>query len=287
MADQSGYSQNRCSSRERLTLTEYQTITAEFIRFFSGLDNNVLILDSICGDGFFLEILRNLGFESIYGIDTVVSDLQLARSKGLRVLEGSVYDLDLREKVDVVLLCNDLESMENPGMAIARVYDALKEDGILYLIAIAYDSDSEKRRGWFRRKKVEKKVKENVDSDQRVFSMSSLLWLLESHQFKIENTFKQPIFNLTEYRRYFKEKQSELVSIAARKKKSSKPSVEASKSVPVKKEVEQKQVDEQEKTDAPFFQTEPEEDSKDEKLTEEPALESEAKEEKKDGDDTV
>jgi len=248
MANENEYSENRCPSRDRLILKEHQVITSEFVRFFAGLNTNMIVLDAVCGDGFFLEILRNLGFESIYGLDTVVPDLEIARSKGLRVLEGGIYDLDLRDKLDVVLLCNNLEYMENPGLAIARVCDGLKEGGILYLITTAYDSDDGKSRRWFRRK-----VKENVDTNQRVFSMNSLFWLLESHQFKIENTFKQPSSSLTPQKRYFKEKQNVLVSIAARKKKLSKSANITSKSTLSEEKLEQ------EKTDAPFFQTEDEE----------------------------
>ena len=256
MVNRNEYSQKRCSSRDRLILKEHQLMTAEFVRYFSGLDTNLLVLDAGCSDGFFLEILRNLGFESIYGIDTVVSSLEIARNKGLRVVEGSIYDLDLRNKLDVVLLCHNLEYMENPGIAVARACDALREDGILYLISTAYDSDSGKSRGWFRRKKVED-VKENVDSPQRVFSINGLLWLLESHQFRIENTFKQFDGSSTaERKRYFKGMQNQFVSIVARKKKSAKPAPITSRSVPLAQTPKQEKIDEKDETNAPFFQTE-------------------------------
>ena len=268
MANRNEHIQNRCSARDRLILNEYQVMTSELVKYFAGLDTNMLVLDAGCGDGFFLEILRNLGFKSIYGIDTIVSSLNIARNKGLRVIEGSIYDLDLRDKLDVVLLCNNLEYMENPGMAIARACDALKEDGILYLITTV--DDYGKSRRWFRRKKIEK-VREIGESHQRVFSMSSLLWLLETHQFKVEDTFKQPNSS--------KRKQSGLVSIVARKKKSAKRAAVTSRSVPSEQKQEEK-IDEKEKTDAPFFQTE---HAEDEEQTEKNVLESEDK----DGDDAV
>jgi len=276
MANRNEHIQKRCSSRDRLILKENQLMTAEFVRYFAGLDTNLLILDAGCGDGFFLEILRNLGFESIYGIDTVVSSLEIARNKGLRVVEGNIYDLDLRNKLDVVLLCNNLEYMENPGIAIARVCDALREDGILYVIATADDSDSGKSRGWFRRKKVED-VKENVDSPKRVFSINGLLWLLESHQFRIEHTFKQSDSSAAERKRHSKGMQSGFVSIVARKKKSAKPAPITSRPVPAEQKAKQERIDEKEETDAPFFQAERTEHAEGE---EKAATESDDKEDK-------
>lgn len=281
MVNQNEYVQKRCSSRDRLILKECQLMTAEFVRYFAGLNTNPLVLDAGCGDGFFLEILRNLGFESIYGIDTVVPSLEIAKSKGLRVVEGSIYELDLRNKLDVVLLCNNLEYMENPGVAIARACDALREDGILYLIATAYDSDPGKSRGWFRRKKVED-VKENAGSPQRVFSINGLLWLLESHQFRIENTFKQSDSSAAERKRYLKGTQSGFVSIVARKKKSTKPASITSRSVPLEQKLKQEEIDEKEETDAPFFQAEHTEHAEGEKAV----TESDDKEDKH-GDDAV
>jgi len=279
MVNRNEYIQKRCPSRDRLILKEYQAMTAEFVRYFAGLDTNLLILDAGCGDGFFLEILRNLGFESIYGIDTVVSSLEIAKSKGLRVVEGSIYELDLRNKLDVVLLCNNLEYMENPGIAIARVCDALREDGILYLIATADDSDSGKSRGWSRRKKVEE-VKENVDSPQRVFTVNGLLWLLESHQFSIEHTFKQADSSAAERKRNLKGTQSGFVSIAARKKKSTKPAPITSRSVPAEQKAKQERLDEKEETDAPFFQAERTEHAAGEDAVEKAVTESDDKEDK-------
>ena len=73
MTNGNEYIQERCSSFDRLTLKEHQLIASEFVRYFSGWDTDVLVLDAGCGDGFVLEILRYVGFEPILGIDTIVS----------------------------------------------------------------------------------------------------------------------------------------------------------------------------------------------------------------------
>lgn len=266
MTNGNKYIQERFSSRDRLTLKEHQLITSEFVKYFSGLDTDMLVLDAGCGDGFFLEILRNLGFESIYGIDTVVPLLETARRKGFQVVEGSIYDLDVRNRLDAVLLCNVLESMENPGMAIARVCDALKDDGLLYLIVTVYDSDAGKSRRWFRRKNEDEftsrtqgegvnsveEIKGSHDLPQRVFPMNGLLWLLESHQFKIEHTFKQSEGSSISPRRYFKGRQGGLVSVVAKKRPMDSNAI-TSKAAPLEQRSEPEETDKKEETDAPFF----------------------------------
>jgi len=290
MTNGNKYIQERFSSRDRLTLKEHQLITSEFVKYFSSLDTDVLVLDAGCGDGFFLEILRNLGFESIYGIDTVVPLLEIARRKGFRVVEGSIYDLDVRNRLDVVLLCNVLEYMENPGMAIARACDALKADGLLYLIVAVYDSDYGKSRRWFRRKNEDRftrvnhaeEIKESSDVSQRVFPMNGLLWLLESHQFKIEHTFKQAESSSTSHRRYFKARQSGLVSVVARKRLAKTDAI-TSKSTSSEQKPEPEATDEKEETDAPFFQNQRPED---EDLNEKTVLES-GTDENEPGDNNV
>jgi SAM-dependent methyltransferase len=257
MKNENRYVQERFSSRDRLTLKEHQLITSEFVKYFSGLDTDMLVLDTGCGDGFFLEILRNLGFESAYGIDTFVPLLEIARKKGLRVVEGSIYDLDVRNRLDTVLFCNVLESMENPGMAIARACDALKEDGLLYLVVTVYDSDPDKSRRWFRRKNEDEftrinHVEESSDAPQRIFPMNGLLWLLESHQFKIEHTFKQSESSSISPRRYFRGRKSGLVSVVARKKAMHTDDI-TSEPGALEQHPESEETDVKEETDAPFF----------------------------------
>ncbi|MBC8462051.1 MAG: class I SAM-dependent methyltransferase [Deltaproteobacteria bacterium] len=189
MTDGDEYMEKRCSPRHRLVLTEHQQATIEFVEYFATVDTKSIVLDAGCGEGFFLEILRNLGFTSICGIDTDSSYVEQGREKGLRVVKGSVYNLDVRQELDVVLLCDILEHLENPGLAITRVYDSLKDGGIVYLIAPVYDT-VKKTKFWdklFRRSKKDK-PKGTLEDVKHVFSTENLVWLLESHQLSIERT---------------------------------------------------------------------------------------------------
>ena len=182
------YGEKRCPSRNRLIFREHQLTTSEFVKYFSRQDSRLTILDVGCGDGFFMEILRNLGFDSIYGIDVSQPLLEKSRRKGFRVVEGGVYDLTARGEVDVILLCDVLEHLENPGLAITKIYDALKEEGMLYLIVPVYDSISNRLGRLFKRKKKIYEAREYDRTHLHAFSTNALIWLLKSHQFDIEQT---------------------------------------------------------------------------------------------------
>jgi len=182
------YGERRCPSRNRLIFREHQLTTAEFVKYFAKQDAKLTVLDVGCGDGFFMEVLRNLGFESIYGIDVSLPLLEKAGRKGFRVVEGSVYDLTARGEVDVILLCDVLEHLENPGLAVTKIYDALKEGGILYLIVPVYDSLSNRLSRLFKRKKKIHDARAHDRTHLHAFSTNALVWLLRSHQFDIEHT---------------------------------------------------------------------------------------------------
>lgn len=137
----------RIPSRARLILEEHRLSTAAFIKYFSSLNPSYAVLDVACGDGYHLEILRNLGFRRIYGIDTDEEMLELAEEKGLNVRYGSVYELEMKGVFDVILMCDLIDKLEDPELALRRVHDALKEDGILYLTAHVGESLAAKLRG--------------------------------------------------------------------------------------------------------------------------------------------
>ena len=182
------YGEKRCPSRNRLIFKEHQLTAVEFVKYFSKLNTTLTVLDVGCGDGFFMEILRNLGFESIYGIDVSQPLLEKARRKGFHIVEGSVYDLTASGEVDVILLWDVLEHLENPGLAITKIYDVLKEEGILYLIVPVYDSISNRLGRLFKRKKKIQEARAHDQTHLHAFSTNALIWLLKSHQFDIEQT---------------------------------------------------------------------------------------------------
>ncbi|HEC69857.1 MAG TPA: class I SAM-dependent methyltransferase, partial [Candidatus Omnitrophica bacterium] len=129
----SDYGKSRLISRNRLLFPHHRIVTQYFLDFFKDLDVNLKILDIGCGDGFFMELLRDLGFKNIKGIDISVSMLEKAKEKGLDVEKKDIYDIDDKEKYSVVLVMDVLEHLEKPEEALKKIYNILNPQGFLYM----------------------------------------------------------------------------------------------------------------------------------------------------------
>jgi len=103
-------------------------------------------LDVGCGDGFFLELLRDLGFQRLSGIDLSNPMVSRARGKGLGVEKGNIYELDNNEDYDVILLIDVLEHLDKPKAGLKKFYNSLKDNGILFLNISTCDSVSKRAR---------------------------------------------------------------------------------------------------------------------------------------------
>jgi len=165
----------RVPSRVKLILEEYRLQTELFVRYFSGLNTDYIVLDVACGDGYHMELLRNLGFRRIYGVDTDEEMLEIAAEKGLNVRYGTPYELDIQGAFDVIIMCDLIGYLEDPELALNKINTALKESGILYLSAPVYESLAEKLS---RRRR-----------ETRPGSMSSqqVIYLLEKSGFELEH----------------------------------------------------------------------------------------------------
>lgn len=138
------YGEIRLLSRNRLLFEHHRLLTRYFLDFFKNIDTYVKILDVGCGDGFFLELLRDLGFQRLSGIDLSEPMLRRARMKGLKVNKGNIYDIKNIQDYDVILLMDVLEHLEQPKLGLKKLYNALKTNGILFLNIPVCDSISKR-----------------------------------------------------------------------------------------------------------------------------------------------
>ena len=179
------YGGKRSPSRNRLLFPEHKLTTAKFIEFFKNVDVNSSVLDAGCGDGFWLGILRDLGFSDLFGVDLSYPLLMRAKSKGLKVAQYNVLDMNFRCKFDVVLMCDVLEHLPDTTKALNNIQEALKENGTLYLIIPVYDSLSSRYQRFIHRKSKADEAREHDETHIHAFSKQIITSLLESHHFQV------------------------------------------------------------------------------------------------------
>ncbi len=188
MTDWNEYGSKRSPSRNRLLFKEHRLTTEKFIDYFRDLDVNFSVLDVGCGDGFWMEVLRNLGFRDLLGLDLSYSLLIRAKGKGLRVVQSNASCMGFRRKFDVVIMCDVLEHLPDVPEALSKVRDVLKSDGILYLMIPVYDSLSNRSQRLFHRKSKIQQAQDHDETHLHAFSKRELFLLLNSHHFLVERS---------------------------------------------------------------------------------------------------
>ena len=133
------YANGRLLERNRLTVEHHQGVVKAYIDFFQDVDSDKKVLDLACGGGFFLEVLRNLGFVHIQGIDLSEPFVLRACSKNLNVTLGSILEIAFQDEFDVITCMEIFEHLEQP-LPIQKIARALKKNGILFVTVPVYNS---------------------------------------------------------------------------------------------------------------------------------------------------
>lgn len=144
--DWNRYGEERLLSRNKLLLPHHRRAHEILLDRLATIDTSTPVLDIGCGDGLYLEMLRDLGFLNISGIDPSPSQVDKARLKNLPVSVGRIEDLDdvhhhLRKtRYGAVLLWDLLEHLEQPERALTLVRDMLLPSGIVFINTVICDS---------------------------------------------------------------------------------------------------------------------------------------------------
>lgn len=182
--DWNDYARERILGRNRLLLEHHQEVLQDFLSFFSTVDIESCILDIGSASGFFLAILRELGFKNVEGVDASETFVARAREKGLRcrVMDISETVPEGNEKrYDFVLLLDVLEHLDEPVKAMENAANFfLKADGKLFITVPIYDSISEKwKRLRWRRSRLEQS-RAHDPTHVQAFSEKEMRALVES-----------------------------------------------------------------------------------------------------------
>ena len=95
------YAVTRFLGRNRLLFEHHQEVLRDFLHFFSHLSTELHIFDVGCSSGFFLVILRELGFEKIEGTDISETFVSHARTKGLQCRTANVLNGFIPEEISI------------------------------------------------------------------------------------------------------------------------------------------------------------------------------------------
>lgn len=96
-------------------------------------NTNASILDVGCANGGILKALKELGYETLCGVDPSPVCVENTRQLGIEAHQGSLF-LPFKENAyDCVILSHTLEHVEDVRGAINWIRERLKPDGIAYL----------------------------------------------------------------------------------------------------------------------------------------------------------
>ena len=96
--------------------------------FFDNFNKNINILDIGCGNGYFLDRLKELGFSKLAGVD--ISNYLIDKSHRHFVVDINTEKLPLPDKsVDVITAFQVLEHVENYFLILHEAYRVLKNGG--------------------------------------------------------------------------------------------------------------------------------------------------------------
>lgn len=177
-------------SASHLTRATDRALLEAFVEFFSAADRSSVVLEMGCGDGFWLEVLRNLGYRNVIGIDISPAALEMATQKGLNVRLGDLYQLEVDDVFDIVLLCDTLEHLPDPREALRRAHRALRTRGTLFLAVPVYDSLAEQLERRFRGVSRPHQCQRDDMTHRHAFTEPALHALLDECHFSVESSYR-------------------------------------------------------------------------------------------------
>lgn len=135
--DWNAYASVRNLSRNRLLYAHHSELVEEFIVMFGQISNNMNILDIGPGNGFFMTLLRELGFVNVDGLEISQTFLAALRHKNLLAYPGNIEKGEgfnqLSAPYDMILMMEILEHLEEPQQALNNARVLLAENGLLYI----------------------------------------------------------------------------------------------------------------------------------------------------------
>jgi predicted TPR repeat methyltransferase len=181
----SEYGETRLLSRNRLTFLHHRLMNEYFLDLARDLDVDSRVLDVGCGEGLYLELLRDLGFRNISGIDPSDAMVSKALEKNLPVEKKYLQDVTEKEIYDVVMMMDVLEHLDDPGAALQKVNEILKKGGLLLMSTPVCDSLKLRlRRALYKETRLQQ-AKRWDETHVRGFTKKSVEEMLKERSFRV------------------------------------------------------------------------------------------------------
>ena len=90
------------------------------------------ILDVGCGNGDFIALAKERGY-SVQGVDVSASSVRLCRKRNLDVVQGTLSDLPLEQKFDILTMWDVVEHVPDPFVLLHRAWNLLRPGGHLVI----------------------------------------------------------------------------------------------------------------------------------------------------------
>ncbi len=144
------------------------------------------MLDIGCGTGYYLELLRDAGWE-VVGTEIGDGAIAICRSKGFEVLKGQADQLQLPDQsFDVVHIAQVLEHVHRPRAILETACRVLRPDGLLLLDVPNYEAPLRRLFGpsWF-----------SVEAPRHLYHFSALTLrrLLETSGFAVDRLYTRAL----------------------------------------------------------------------------------------------
>ncbi len=119
-----------------ITIKRYNELLDTFEKY--RLTNN--ILDVGCGDGHFLEVAKQRGW-NIYGTEFTDKAIELCLKKGINIKKGILNRTDFKELTfDIITSFEVIEHINNPMEELNKFNILLRKNGLLYITTPNFNS---------------------------------------------------------------------------------------------------------------------------------------------------
>ena len=128
----------RNGSISPITIKRYHELINQFEKYRK--TNN--ILDIGCGDGFFLEVAKERGW-NVFGTEFTDEAIETCINKGINVQKGILNPKNYNTiRFDVITSFEVIEHINNPQSELKNIYALLREQGVLYFTTPNFNSFS-------------------------------------------------------------------------------------------------------------------------------------------------